>query len=100
MQATEALCHLSVTDIKKTFCNVSFFSKNEACVNCGTYIKCHSPNLVIGRETTEQLAGAFIYYVDQILPSGLSTVTFPPLLVHIVIECPLSKKHKEDVKIM
>ena len=31
MQATEALCHLSVTDIKKTFCNVC---KNEACSNC------------------------------------------------------------------
>ena len=36
MQATEALCHLSVTDIKKTFCSVWFFCKNEACVNCGT----------------------------------------------------------------
>ena len=36
MQATEALCHLSVTDIKKTFCNVWFFCENEACVNCGT----------------------------------------------------------------
>ena len=36
MQATEALCHLSITDIKKTFCNVWFFCKNEACVNCGT----------------------------------------------------------------
>ena len=34
MQATEALCHLSVTDIKKTFCNVWFFCKNEACANC------------------------------------------------------------------
>ena len=36
LQATEALCHLSVTDIKKPFCNVWFFCKNEACVNCGT----------------------------------------------------------------
>ena len=36
MQATEALCHLSVTDIKKIFYNVWFFCKNEACVNCGT----------------------------------------------------------------
>jgi hypothetical protein len=36
LQDTEALCHLSVTDIKKTFCNVWFFCKNEACVNCGT----------------------------------------------------------------
>ena len=36
MQATEALCHLSVTDIKKPFCNVWFFCKNEVCVNCGT----------------------------------------------------------------
>ena len=34
MQATEALCHLSVTDIKKTFCKVWFFCKNEACANC------------------------------------------------------------------
>ena len=34
MQATEALCHLSVTDIKKTFCNIWFFCKNEACANC------------------------------------------------------------------
>jgi hypothetical protein len=34
LQATEALCHLIVTDIKKTFCNI--FCKNEACVNCGT----------------------------------------------------------------
>ena len=30
------LCHLSIIDIKKTFCNVWFFCKNEACVNCGT----------------------------------------------------------------
>ena len=30
------LCYLSVEDIKKTFCNVGFFCKNEACVNCGT----------------------------------------------------------------
>ena len=30
------VCHLSVTDIKKTFCNGLFFCKNEACVNCGT----------------------------------------------------------------
>ena len=36
LQATEALCHLSVTYIKKPFCNVWFFCKNEACVNCGT----------------------------------------------------------------
>ena len=36
MQATEALCNLSVTDIKKTFCNIWFSCKNEACVNCGT----------------------------------------------------------------
>ena len=36
MQATVTLCHLSVTDIGKTFCNVWFFFKNEACVNCGT----------------------------------------------------------------
>ena len=35
MQATETLCHLSVTDMKKRFCNVWFFCKNEACVNCG-----------------------------------------------------------------
>ena len=35
MQATETLCHLSVTDIKKRFYNISFFCKNEACVNCG-----------------------------------------------------------------
>ena len=35
MQATETLCHLSVTDIKKRFCNVWFFCKNKACVNCG-----------------------------------------------------------------
>ena len=34
MQTTEALCHLSVTDIKKTFCNIWFFCKNEACANC------------------------------------------------------------------
>ena len=34
MQATETLCHLSITDIKKTFCNVWFFCKNEACANC------------------------------------------------------------------
>ena len=34
MQATEALCYLSITDIKKTFCNVVFFCKNEACANC------------------------------------------------------------------
>ena len=34
MQATEALCHLSVTDIKKTFFHVWFFCKNEACANC------------------------------------------------------------------
>ena len=38
LQVTEALCHLSVTDIKKkkTFCNVWFVCKNEACVNCDT----------------------------------------------------------------
>ena len=35
LQATETLCHLSVTDIKKRFCNVWFFCINEACVNCG-----------------------------------------------------------------
>ena len=34
LQATEALCHLCVTDIKKTFCNIWFFCKNEACANC------------------------------------------------------------------
>ena len=33
-QATEGLCHLSVTDIKKPFCNIWFFCKNEACANC------------------------------------------------------------------
>ena len=36
MQATEALCHLSVTDIKKHFATFDFFCKNEACVNCGS----------------------------------------------------------------
>ena len=35
MQATEALCHLNVTDNKETFCNVWFFCKNEACGNGG-----------------------------------------------------------------
>jgi hypothetical protein len=35
LQATETLCHLSVTDIKKRFCNIWFFCINEACVNCG-----------------------------------------------------------------
>ena len=35
LQATETLCHLSFTDIKKRFCNIWFFCKNEACVNCG-----------------------------------------------------------------
>ena len=35
LQATETLYHLSVTDIKKRFCNVWFFCINEACVNCG-----------------------------------------------------------------
>ena len=35
MQATETLCHLSITDIKKRFCNIWFFCKNKACVNCG-----------------------------------------------------------------
>ena len=34
MQATEALCHLCVTNIKKTFCNIWFFCKNQACANC------------------------------------------------------------------
>ena len=34
LQATEALCHLCVTDIKKTFCNIWFFCKNQACANC------------------------------------------------------------------
>ena len=34
LQATEALCHLCITDIKKTFCNIWFFSKNKACANC------------------------------------------------------------------
>ena len=35
LQATEALCHLSLTDIKKIFCKVwFFFCKNEACANC------------------------------------------------------------------
>ena len=38
MQATETLCHLSVTDIKKRFCNIWFFCKKEACVNCGKEI--------------------------------------------------------------
>ena len=33
---TEALCHLSVTDIKKHFATFDFFCKNEASVNCGT----------------------------------------------------------------
>ena len=35
LQATETLCHLSITDIKKRFCHVWFFCINEACVNCG-----------------------------------------------------------------
>ena len=35
LQATETLCHLSVTDIKKLFCNVWFFCINEPSVNCG-----------------------------------------------------------------
>ena len=35
LQGTETLCHLSVTGIKKWFCNVWFFCINEACVNCG-----------------------------------------------------------------
>ena len=35
LQATETLCHLSFTDIKKQFCNIWFFYKNESCVNCG-----------------------------------------------------------------
>ena len=41
------LCHLSVTDKKNTFCNVWFFSKNEACINCPTH-KRHNPKLCIG----------------------------------------------------
>ena len=46
MQATEALCHLSITDIKKPFCNVWLFCKNEACVNC---VLVNYVNLVTGR---------------------------------------------------
>ena len=41
-------CYLSVTDIKKTFCKVYYFCKNEACVNCGTH-KFHNQNLVTVR---------------------------------------------------
>ena len=36
---------LCVTDIKKPFCNVWLFGKNEHCAKCGTH-KCHNPNLV------------------------------------------------------
>ena len=35
----------SVTDIKKSYCNIWFFCKNEACVNCGTH-KRHNANLI------------------------------------------------------
>ena len=34
LQATEALCHLCVTNIKKPFYNIWFFCKNQACANC------------------------------------------------------------------
>ena len=37
---------ITITDIKKTFCYVCFFGKNEACVECGTG-KRHNPNLVM-----------------------------------------------------
>ena len=41
----EALCYLSVTNIKKAFCNTWFFGKNKPCVKCGTN-KHHKVNLV------------------------------------------------------
>ena len=43
------LCHLSVTDIKKTVLQRLFcFCKNEDCVKCGTH-KRHNSHLVTGR---------------------------------------------------
>ena len=39
------LCYLSVTNIKKAFCNTWFFGKNKPCVKCGTN-KHHKVNLV------------------------------------------------------
>ena len=43
------LCHLSVTDIKKTFFNIWFLCKSEACVKCCRH-KRHNPNLVTHRK--------------------------------------------------
>ena len=45
---------ITITDIKKTFCYVCFFGKNEACVECGTD-KRHNPNLV----TSSSLSPSF-----------------------------------------
>ena len=55
MQTTEALCHLSVTDIKKPFWNVWFFCKNKACANCTDWKATAVIWLVTGGDTNKNL---------------------------------------------
>jgi hypothetical protein len=47
LQATEALCHLRVTDIKNILQRLIFFVKMKLVSTW--YIKRHNPNLVTGR---------------------------------------------------
>ena len=81
MQATETLCHLSVTDIKKIFCNAWFFCKNEACVNCGKENATTLTWLLRGKKGLFNFSPGCIVDGDFCLPNEIDSWNFQHMLL-------------------